>query len=203
MLSSLWWAIYSNQHCQRLDNNNLTIAGRPGGKMEGQTVQRRSFEILNFNFDWRKTYKTINYKTISSFLRFKFKLSCDGHFLCFTPLNTGVLVDCHVNYANNDNFSPYTWSCQWYWCDQSDVHVNDDGDCFCGYHGDDEGDHINCQENPDDHKRVTKKRWPHNKLEHDDDIYVHTRTCCYMIRQLDRLMDNNWITCSFTKGRSC
>ena len=95
------------QRCQVLDNNNLTIAGRPGGKMEGQTVQRRSFEILNFNFDWRKTYKTINYKTISSFLRFKFKLSCDGHLLCFTPLNSGVLVDCHVNYANNDNFSPW------------------------------------------------------------------------------------------------
>ena len=24
---------------------------------------------------------------------------------------------------------------------------------------------------PDDHERVAKKRWPHNKLEHDDDDY--------------------------------
>ena len=69
------------------------------------------------------------------------------------------------------NSHPDSWSCQWYWCDQSDVHVNDDGDYFCGYHGDDEDDHINCQDNPDDHKRVAKKRWPHNKLEHDDDDY--------------------------------
>ena len=33
---------------------------------------------------------------------------------------------------------------------------NDYGDYFCGHHGDDEGDHINCQDNPDD---LIMKEW--------------------------------------------